>query len=78
VKGVQLGVGTPEAGLGGTAVPGNPMGLGGAAGLGNPTGAGGSFARYVLGDEHVEVEMSVDLVTLAEEVSAAKDKEAAK
>jgi len=78
VKGVQLGVGTPEAGLGGPAVPGNPMGLGGAAGLGNPTGAGGSFARYVLGDEHVEVEMSIDLVTLAEEVSAAKDKEAAK
>jgi hypothetical protein len=41
-------------------------------------GSGGSFARYVLGDENVEVEMSVDLISLVGDTAQAIEKEHAK
>ena len=41
-------------------------------------GGSGSFARYVLGDENVEVEMSVDLISLVGDTAQAIEKENAK
>jgi hypothetical protein len=43
-----------------------------------PLGGNGSFARYVLGDENVEVEMSVDLISLVGDTAQAIEKENAK
>ena len=41
-------------------------------------GGGGSFAKYVLGDENVEVEMTVDLISLVGDTAQAIEKENAK